>query len=233
MMKIKKRIFAFVLILATLFTLTTIPVSASSYVSTRLVSQVAQVALSKVGTYWDNAMCEAFAETMYRNAKITLAYKGCAKEACDSWWQSSTSSNIPIGAMVFASSSSSTHNGHNAGHVGIYVGDGFVVHGGVGTTVRKDTLADFLKGRNYWGWGIGGGYTLDYNTNNRRTTMNLVVYSAATGNTTIGSLNKNEIVLYTGKKQNGRAEVMYFVTGTTNTKTGYVNENGLARNLTN
>lgn len=212
---------AIVTIISTMITMST-KVSAATYINTRLVSEVAQMALTKVGTKWANGMCESFAETMYRNAGISVAYKGCAAEACDSWWQSTNSSNIPIGAMVFASSSS-THNGHNAGHIGIYVGDGYVVHGGAGDYVRKDTLSAFLSGRGYWGWGIGG-YYLDYNSNNRRVTANISVYSSSSMTSRIGSVNKNEIVLWTGNKSSdGRyAQITYYVTGSISQKTGWV-----------
>ena len=63
-------------------------------------------------------------------------------------------SDIPLGAMVFGwSGRGTTHNGHNAGHVGIYIGNGMVMSNdstGI-ETMSVETWGSYSPWRG-WGW---------------------------------------------------------------------------------
>ena len=59
--------------------------------------------------------------------------------------------NIPVGAAVYLRSKNTNSAGYKYGHVGVYVGDGYVVH--ALSTVRKQKLTDMLGTYNYLGWG--------------------------------------------------------------------------------
>ena len=98
--------------------------------------------------------CEAWVEAVYRGAGINVPYMGCAGEAGDAWIVSSSMSDIPLGAMVFGwSGRGTTHNGHNAGHVGIYIGNGMVMSNdstGI-ETMSVETWGSYSPWRG-WGW---------------------------------------------------------------------------------
>ena len=67
--------------------------------------------------------------------------------------------NIPVGAAVYLRSKKQGTAGYIHGHVGIYVGNGYVVH--ALSTVRKDSLSYLLsKTYNYLGWGWQAGVDL-------------------------------------------------------------------------
>lgn len=101
--------------------------------------------------------CQAFVYQVVYRALGTSAVdysRGTAKEAYYSWCMSNSRTNIPAGATVYFNLTSS-------GHVGIYVGDGMVVHmfseNGKGI-VRMQSL-DSIS--NYLGWGWQAGYKLN------------------------------------------------------------------------
>lgn len=71
--------------------------------------------------------------------------------------------NIPVGADVFFSGSGTPCNtcGNKAGHVGVYVGDGYMVHA-MNKQIRKDKVSTIAGYSNltYIGWGWHGGITI-------------------------------------------------------------------------
>ena len=101
--------------------------------------------------------CEAWAEAVYRGVGLNVSYMGCASEAAKAWIVSSSKSDIPLGAMVFGTSTSgTTHSGHNAGHVGIYIGNGEIMSNeGGGLIIRSiDSWASAYYPFKGWGWPV-------------------------------------------------------------------------------
>jgi len=100
--------------------------------------------------------CQAFVyQVVYRALGISQVDKSqpTAREAKNSWLVSTSKTNISVGAAVYFNITSD-------GHVGIYVGDGMVVHmwpenkKGVVKMQSLDSLS------NYAGWGWQAGYDL-------------------------------------------------------------------------
>ena len=104
--------------------------------------------------------CERWAEEVYRAAGVQVNNWCCAGRNRVTNVVSTDSSNIPIGAMVYndpAVYSSGTICGQchiNAGHVGIYIGNGMIISniGGCAT----DTLESWTSYYGFGGWGWGG-----------------------------------------------------------------------------
>ena len=66
--------------------------------------------------------------------------------------------NVPAGADIFFGGSNVTCNGHKAGHVGIYVGNGQIVHAW-GGKIQKTTVQYVINcGYPMRGWGWHGNY---------------------------------------------------------------------------
>ena len=101
--------------------------------------------------------CQAWVyQIVYRalGIKAVDVSRGTAKEAYQAWCVSSSKSNIPAGATVYFNITSSYH-------VGIYVGDGMVVHmwSENGQGIVKMQSLDSIS--NYLGWGWQAGYQLN------------------------------------------------------------------------
>jgi len=84
----------------------------------------------------------------------------CAYEYGKKFVDSTSMDNIPIGADVFFSGSKVPCGKHTAGHVGIYIGDGYMIHTWNGV-VKKDKVIDIhnMKSYDYMGWGWHGDMT--------------------------------------------------------------------------
>ena len=125
---------------------------------TELQQKVANEARNNASAYPHTpGYCEAWAEAVYRGVGLTVPYMGCASEAANAWIVSSSMSDIPLGAMVFGTSTSgTTHSGHNAGHVGIYIGNGEVMSNeGGGLIIRSiDSWASVYHPYKGWGWPV-------------------------------------------------------------------------------
>ena len=91
-------------------------------------------------------MCLAWTDDVYVAAGLTINRQPCARTAGYLYGVSNNFSNIPVGATIYGFSNS-PH-----GHVGIYIGNGQVVHN-VGRVVT-DTLANFRANHpnTVWGW---------------------------------------------------------------------------------
>lgn len=122
----------------------------------------------KVGTSYANGMCLAFVADGFRNLGATRDSACCAYNYGSNHISSTSKDNIPIGADVFFSGPKSLcgvcGSGHIAGHIGVYVGNGEVVHAWSGKVV-KTTIAYIEKpGYVYRGWGWHGNITVSNNT---------------------------------------------------------------------
>lgn len=134
-------------------------VSAAGYNAQTVVN----VALSYVGrTDQGTGVCLAFVKNMFKQAYGFESTAPCAYEYGSKFIDSTSRDNIPLGADVFFSGGSLSNPircscGNIAGHVGIYVGDGYIVHLWAGKVVK--TTIDYVvntKGYNYCyrGWGF-------------------------------------------------------------------------------
>ncbi len=126
--------------------------------------QIANYFSNRVGESYASNMCLAFVADGF------AALGGTRSSACCAWnygtqYLTSTSRDIPIGADVFFSSEGCKYdyidgNGHHSGHIGVYVGDGYIVHA-YSSKIQKMLISTVENhGYTYWGWGIHGGISL-------------------------------------------------------------------------
>ena len=114
----------------------------------------AKYGISAAGGY-----CEAWAEEVYRKAGVSIDQHCCAGKNRALYTVGKSSKNIPLGAMVYndpAVYQSRTNDtcGRNAGHVGIYIGNGEIVHfdgspneqDAAAVRVRRTGMEEFLRG---------------------------------------------------------------------------------------
>ncbi|MBC1246538.1 NlpC/P60 family protein [Listeria booriae] len=111
---------------------------------------------SKVGTSYGSGYCQAFVRDSYEKAGIfATTNAGSAKIAADRWTKSTSQSNIPIGACVYFEG---TKANSYLGHVGIYVGNGNIVHA-TGGKVLKQQLSYMTQNNKFifrsWGYQAG------------------------------------------------------------------------------
>ncbi|MBP3415361.1 MAG: GBS Bsp-like repeat-containing protein, partial [Clostridia bacterium] len=106
----------------------------------------------KPGTPW-SGWCQAFVWYCYYSACGINASADTASLAASKWMVSTNSSNIPHGAAVYFHSSTVP----SAGHVGIYVGNGYIVHA-IDSGIVKQKISDISGWATFRGWGWNGGY---------------------------------------------------------------------------
>ena len=103
--------------------------------------------------------CEQWAEQVYRAAGVQVNNWCCAGRNRVTNVVSRDSSNIPVGAMVYNdpavyNSRTTCRCGLNAGHVGIYIGNGMIISNIGGSST--DTLESWTSYYGFGGWGWGG-----------------------------------------------------------------------------
>lgn len=128
-----------------------ISVSAAGYNPQTVVN----LALSKVGTDYMNGYCLAFVRQMFESAYGFSSTACCAYKYGSRYIDSTSRTNIPLGADVFFGGSSKTCStcGNKCGHIGIYVGDDYVVHGWNGKIEKFKIDRIINAGYPYRGWG--------------------------------------------------------------------------------
>lgn len=101
---------------------------------------------SLLGSHSYDNLCQRFVRVCYEAAGI-YGSAASAREACNKWKQSSSKTDIPVGAAVYFFNSSD-------GHVGIYLGNGEMIHawGSKGVITSPIDICS-----NYQGWGWQGG----------------------------------------------------------------------------
>ena len=117
--------------------------------------------LNQVGNYYAPNYCQAFVANGYIDAGIgcSFAYHiHCANYAYQRfvvWESTDINEDIPIGACVyFKNGGVDCSCGKDAGHVGIYVGDGYFVHARASQEkVCKNRLSESWYKSRYIGWG--------------------------------------------------------------------------------
>ena len=161
-----KKTLSLILVILMLTSLTSALTLTSAAANTYDPAKVVELAQSYVGTNWKNSACLNFVATMFQKAYGT-AYNSapCAYEYGKKFIDSTSMDNIPIGADVFFSGSNVTCGKHTAGHVGIYIGDGYMIHTWSGK-VKKDKVIDIhnKNSYDYMGWGWHGNMTFTTDT---------------------------------------------------------------------
>ena len=121
------------------------------------------VAAAKVTPWPGPGLCQAWVRAVYRNAGLGDVAYPTAVAAFDANVVSTSMDNIPIGAAVYGTGSGA----YNAGHVGIYIGNGMVmdsVNSGIQTSSLEDWVAwqvqagathNGVNGWLGWGWQAG------------------------------------------------------------------------------
>ncbi|MFR2095407.1 MAG: CHAP domain-containing protein [Eubacterium sp.] len=94
--------------------------------------------------------CQAWVADVYQAVTGSRGSAHCALCAADMWAVSSDWSKIPVGATVYGYAS------NLYGHVGIYIGNGQVIHNLSGT-VKVQSLESWVKNFNGFAWGWENG----------------------------------------------------------------------------
>ena len=90
--------------------------------------------------------CQAWVADVYQAVTGSRGSAHCALCAADMWAVSSDWSKIPVGATVYGYAS------NPYGHVGIYIGNGQVIHNLYGT-VKVQSLESWVKNFKGFAWG--------------------------------------------------------------------------------
>ncbi len=119
--------------------------------------EIASHFLGYVGQDYYVNKCLAFVAHGFEDMGATFSSACCAWKYSQSYLDS-TSRDIPIGADVFFSSTGCDYNvtdsyGHDCGHIGVYVGDGYMVHAYSGEIVKMKISKVESHGYTYLGWG--------------------------------------------------------------------------------
>lgn len=126
---------------------------AAAYDSAEVLA-VAQEYADKGSTRW-RSLCLAFVAHCFNKAYGYMSTACCAQTYGNSHIDSTSKTNIPLGADVFFSGSSEvcSNCGRHCGHVGIYCGDGNIIHSW-GGKIRVSSI-DFVVscGYTYRGYG--------------------------------------------------------------------------------
>ena len=177
--KLPKRILAWIVCFAMAFSVLTVIPGGTMEVQAASAdgAKIAAVAQSYMGKEQSVGRCLGFCRLVYRDAGYDTVQdpNGCSSACAYHSWKvsshlgSTSKDNIPLGALVFfsgASSQSVLSCGARPGHVGIYVGDGYIVNarGTVtnGTNIKKDKISLWESwGYAFLGWRPISGYTLN------------------------------------------------------------------------
>lgn len=127
----------------------------SNPISTRQQAMVDH-AMTYLGKTGYSGLCQKFVRSVGQDNGLPHGGADSALQACSMWRVSTSLDNIPVGAAVYLRGKSG--DGYKYGHVGIYIGDGKVIH--AQSTVRIDDLSTLLKTYTYLGWGWQAGVDL-------------------------------------------------------------------------
>lgn len=128
--------------------------------------QIANYCIGRVGQSYASNSCLAFVRECFMALGATQSSDCCAWNYGNKFCTHSSRNDIPIGADVFFTSEGCKYDviekgtGHHCGHIGIYVGDGYIVHA-YSSKIQKMKIDTVVShGYTYRGWGIHGNVTL-------------------------------------------------------------------------
>lgn len=119
--------------------------------------RIAEIALSLDSLGAEVNMCQKWVANVYfRAGQSPRQSRACATEAANAFLVSGSKENIPVGATVYGHSYkyNAKCGNHDAGHVGIYVGNGNVVSRE--NAVKLRTLQEWINVYGWKGWGWNG-----------------------------------------------------------------------------
>ena len=135
--------------------------SGSDGTGTEMQNKIVQLASSKDTFGQKQGYCQAWVAAVYSKAGQQWVSAPCATEAASKWVVSQDRNNIPLGATVYghayidANGRQAQCYGHEAGHVGIYVGNGQVASNVGG--IQIESLDSWISTYGWKGWGWNGG----------------------------------------------------------------------------
>lgn len=128
---------------------------------TEMQNKIREIAASQ-NTLGNRAgYCQAWVADVYAKAGQTRTSSCCASTAADKWVISQDKNNIPIGACVYGHSYKyiAKCGGREAGHVGIYIGNGQVASNVGGIKIESLEAWTSTYGWKGWGWNGGTDYS--------------------------------------------------------------------------
>lgn len=122
--------------------------------------RIVEIASSQDTLGCKGGYCQMWVAEVYAKAGQDWVSACCATEAGNKWIVSEDKENIPLGATVYGISVRTIDSvcGQQAGHVGIYIGDGQVASNVGG--IRIESLESWIATFSWRGWGWNGG--IDY-----------------------------------------------------------------------
>ena len=138
--------------------------TSSNGTATDMQNKILEIALSKNALGCEQGWCQKWVADVYNRAgQNPRASACCATQAANLWLVSSDKNNIPIGATVYGSHSWSgtrcDNCGRDAGHVGIYIGNGLIASNEGGITHKSIESWVGTYGWRGWGWNGGTDYS--------------------------------------------------------------------------
>ena len=141
------------------------PSGTTDATATDMQKKIVEIASSQNTFGEAQGWCQAWVADVYQNAgQSPRQSMACASEAANAWIVSTDKNNIPLGACVYGKAyvhSDGTRtmcSGHEAGHVGIYIGNGQVASNVGGIQIQS--LDSWAATYEWKGWGWNGG--IDY-----------------------------------------------------------------------
>lgn len=203
----------------------------ASLTATNAQQQVVDYALSKVGTSFANGYCQAFVSYTYANAGVGCGqvFYCCATKAWQTCGKGYSISDIPLGATVYFSDenagSSRVYDDvckQYCGHVGIYVGNGYVVHGWGGKVV-KTTLNYITKcGYPYRGWGWHANFALADIKDVNFDTITTNTYRLVNNGSYLTTTADNNTTVLTVKAKSGTSNQQFYISPNSRFSQSYV-----------
>ncbi len=203
----------------------------ASLTATNAQQQVVDYALSKVGTSFANGYCQAFVSYTYANAGVGCGqvFYCCATKAWQTCGKGYSISDIPLGATVYFSDenagSSRVYDDvckQYCGHVGIYVGNGYVVHGWGGKVVKTTLNYITQCGYPYRGWGWHANFALADIKDVNFDTITTNTYRLVNNGSYLTTTADNNTTVLTVKAKSGTSNQQFYISPNSRFSQSYV-----------
>ncbi len=203
----------------------------ASLTATNAQQQVVDYALSKVGTSFANGYCQAFVSYTYANAGVGCGqvFYCCATKAWQTCGKGYSISDIPLGATVYFSDenagSSRVYDDvckQYCGHVGIYVGNGYVVHGWGGKVVKTTLNYITQCGYPYRGWGWHANFALADIKDVNFDTITTNTYRLVNNGSYLTTTADNNTTVLTAKAKSGTSNQQFYISPNSRFSQSYI-----------